>query len=201
MPRAATSLSLSPGILSQCKPDRVFEREMTRDIGSEFELPKTWLCQSSGSFTLIVNEHTAMATTKFLGRFLNLHRRDSIMAERYDTINCTMKMTGMTPSSTSFSAVSCDANLVKTEYGVSGVQCDQKTGRPTQTRRKQLGIEICDEFLVFGVKHAHARDDVARQTNAHDLQHRFEDEEGEVGEVRVRAVRLLLEHGEEAIAA
>lgn len=42
MPRAATSLSLSPGTLSQCKPERVFDREMTREIGSELELPKTW---------------------------------------------------------------------------------------------------------------------------------------------------------------
>jgi hypothetical protein len=42
MPRAATSLSLSPGILSQCSPDSVLESEMTREMGSEFELPKTW---------------------------------------------------------------------------------------------------------------------------------------------------------------
>jgi len=41
MPRAATSLSLSPGIRSQCKPDSVLEREMTRDMGNELELPKT----------------------------------------------------------------------------------------------------------------------------------------------------------------
>jgi hypothetical protein len=44
MPRAATSLSLSPGTLSQCRPDRVFESEITREMGNELELPKTWRC-------------------------------------------------------------------------------------------------------------------------------------------------------------
>lgn len=41
MPRAATSSSLSPGILSQCSPLSVCDNEMTSDIGSEFEFPKT----------------------------------------------------------------------------------------------------------------------------------------------------------------
>jgi hypothetical protein len=41
MPRAPTSLSLSPGILSQCNPDSVFESDITREMGSEFEFPKT----------------------------------------------------------------------------------------------------------------------------------------------------------------
>jgi hypothetical protein len=45
MPRAPTSLSLSPGILSQCKPDSVFERDITREMGNEFEFPKTWGCE------------------------------------------------------------------------------------------------------------------------------------------------------------
>lgn len=45
MPRAPTSLSLSPGTLSQCRPERVLEREMTREMGSEFEFPKTCRCQ------------------------------------------------------------------------------------------------------------------------------------------------------------
>jgi hypothetical protein len=42
MPRAPTSLSLSPGTLSQCRPDNVLESEITREIGSEFEFPNTW---------------------------------------------------------------------------------------------------------------------------------------------------------------
>lgn len=41
MPRAPTSLSLSPGNLSQCRPESVFERDITRDMGSELEFPKT----------------------------------------------------------------------------------------------------------------------------------------------------------------
>jgi hypothetical protein len=49
MPRAPTSLSLSPGTLSQCKPDSVFESDITREMGSEFEFPKTWCCQLEAS--------------------------------------------------------------------------------------------------------------------------------------------------------
>lgn len=45
MPRAPTSLSLSPGILSQCRPLSVLESEMTSEMGSELEFPKTWSCQ------------------------------------------------------------------------------------------------------------------------------------------------------------
>lgn len=41
MPRAPTSLSLSPGILSQWRPEMVFESEITREMGREFEFPKT----------------------------------------------------------------------------------------------------------------------------------------------------------------
>jgi hypothetical protein len=41
MPLAPTSSSLSFGTLSQCKPRRVWEREMTSDIGRELEFPKT----------------------------------------------------------------------------------------------------------------------------------------------------------------
>ena len=45
MPRAPTSLSLSPGTLSQCSPWSVCESDMTREMGSEFEFPKTWVSQ------------------------------------------------------------------------------------------------------------------------------------------------------------
>lgn len=41
MPRAPTSLSLSPGILSQCRPEMVLESDMTREMGRELEFPKT----------------------------------------------------------------------------------------------------------------------------------------------------------------
>lgn len=41
MPLAATSSSLSPGILSQCKPFNVCDNEITREIGKEFEFPNT----------------------------------------------------------------------------------------------------------------------------------------------------------------
>lgn len=58
--------------------------------------------------------HTAIATTKFLAIGLNLQMRDTASAVTYDTINWTTNIKGMTPSSISFSALSCDANLVKT---------------------------------------------------------------------------------------
>lgn len=61
-----------------------------------------------------VTQLTAMATTKFFARFWNLHMRETPNAERYDTINWTINIKGITPSSTSFSAVSCEANLMKT---------------------------------------------------------------------------------------
>jgi hypothetical protein len=88
---------------------------MTSEMGSEFELPKTWECQLG---TTIVEgmewQHTAMATTKFLGRFPNPYRRETARAVRYETSNCTTKIKGMTPSSTSLEAVSWDASFVKT---------------------------------------------------------------------------------------
>jgi hypothetical protein len=81
MPRAPTSLSLSPGTLSQCRPDSVFESEMTREIGSEFEFPKTLDCQF-GLLLCTRTRHTAMATTKLEARLLNLHILDTIRAAR-----------------------------------------------------------------------------------------------------------------------
>lgn len=80
IPRAPTSLSLSPGILSQCRPDSVFESEMTREIGSELEFPKTWTCQSVSHSCLRLGCHTAIATTKLDARFLNPKSRDTMSA-------------------------------------------------------------------------------------------------------------------------
>lgn len=97
MPRAPTSSSLSPGTLSQCRPLSVCESERTREMGSEFELPKT-----------------PMAVTKLEARLLNRNT----FATRTDTVQdtkvWTMKITGMMARSESFSALSCEASFVKT---------------------------------------------------------------------------------------
>lgn len=100
MPRAPTSSSLSPGIRSQCKPLRVCDRDRTREMGSELELPKT-----------------PMAVTKLEARRLKPKSRATIQATVHDTKVWTTKMTGMTASSTSLSALSCEASLVKTARG------------------------------------------------------------------------------------
>lgn len=41
MPRDDTDASLSCGSLAQCRPLMVNARDVTSDIGSEFELPNT----------------------------------------------------------------------------------------------------------------------------------------------------------------
>jgi hypothetical protein len=74
-------LSLSPGTLSQCNPESVFDSEMTSEMGREFELPKTWLCQHAQPFGS-PRVHTAIAVTKLVGRFLNLKMCDTITAAR-----------------------------------------------------------------------------------------------------------------------
>jgi hypothetical protein len=51
MPRAPTSLSLSPGSLSQCRPEIVLESEMMREIGRELEFPKTYFISGRTCFT------------------------------------------------------------------------------------------------------------------------------------------------------
>lgn len=57
--------------------------------------------------------------------------------------------------------------------------------------------------MGFGIEHAHSGNDVAGQTDADDLHDGLEDEQGEISEVGVRAVRRQLVLGEihEAIAA
>ena len=98
MPRLATSLSLSPGIASQWSPEMVLESEMTREMGREFELPKT-----------------AIAVRKFFGRFsVKPNSLATTHAQIHDTNVCVKKMNGMIARSDSVSAVSCEASLVKT---------------------------------------------------------------------------------------
>lgn len=64
-----------------------------------------------------------------------------------------------------------------------------------------MGVEVRDELLGIGVELAHPGDDVARETDTDDLHDGLEDEQGEIGEVGVRAVRrTLLEGVEKAIA-
>lgn len=73
---------------------------------------------------------------------------------------------------------------------------------PTQAWREQLGVQVRNELLRVGVELAHPGDNVAGQTDAYDLHDSLEDEEREVGEVWMGAVRraLVLEGVEEAIA-
>jgi hypothetical protein len=75
-------------------------------------------------------------------------------------------------------------------------------GRLTKTRSEELRVEIREELLALCIELAHSRNDVAGQTDADNFHDGFEDEESEVGEVGMRAVRrLLLEDLEEAIVA
>lgn len=84
MPRAATSSSLSPGILSQCRPFNVADSEMTREIGREFEFPKTWTYkhwtkQQSARLTPI-------AVTKLEGLFPRRNPFETATETAYDTV-------------------------------------------------------------------------------------------------------------------
>lgn len=76
----------------------VCERERTREMGSEFELPKT-----------------PMAVTKLDARLLNRNTLAIKIETTHDTRVCTIKMAGMMARSDSFSALSWDASLVKTK--------------------------------------------------------------------------------------
>lgn len=79
MPRAPTSLSLSPGTLSQCRPDNVLDSEMTSEMGSELELPKTYSRQPVRQ-NYQDGSHTAIAMTKFFPLFLKPNSRETISA-------------------------------------------------------------------------------------------------------------------------
>lgn len=97
MPRAATSSSLSPGILSQCKPFKVADSEITREIGNEFEFP-----------------NTLMAVIKLEARLLNRKSLATTLATSHDTNVWTTKIAGIMARSESFLALSWDASFVKT---------------------------------------------------------------------------------------
>ena len=58
----------------------------------------------------------------------------------------------------------------------------------TQAGCKELRVEVGDELLGVGIKHAHPGDNVAGQTDADDLHDGLEDEQGKVGEVGMGAV-------------
>lgn len=62
---------------------------------------------------------TPIAMTKFFCRFLNPKNRETTSAHKYDIRVCTMKIKGMMARSTSFSAVNCEASLLKTAARVS----------------------------------------------------------------------------------
>lgn len=70
----------------------------------------------------------------------------------------------------------------------------------TQARREQLRVEVGEKLLALCVELAHSCNDVARRAHTHDLHDCLEDEQRQVGEIRVRAV-FVLEDAEHAIAA
>ena len=115
MPRLATSSSLSPGMADQWRPDMVLEREMTSEMGREFELPKTWDLRQLGNLA----GHqwlqlTAIAVTKFLGRFSNRKIFDMAHEHTQDIVTWATKMKGIMARSDSILALSWEASLVKT---------------------------------------------------------------------------------------
>ena len=61
-------------------------------------------------------------------------------------------------------------------------------GKLTQTWREQCNIQVGDKLLLLSIKHALPSDDIARHADTDDLEHRLEDEEYEMTEIRVRLV-------------
>lgn len=75
----------------------VCDKDMTSDIGREFEFP-----------------NTPIAIRKLRGRFLKPRALPTRYEQRNDTRVWTTKMTGMMASSTSLSGVNWEASLLKT---------------------------------------------------------------------------------------
>lgn len=71
----------------------------------------------------------------------------------------------------------------------------------TQAGCEQLRVEIGQELLVLCIELAHSCDNIARQADADDLQDGLENEQCQVGKIRMRAVRLVVEDLHEAIIA
>ena len=98
---------------------------------------------------------------------------------------CTTKITGITARSASFSAVNCDASLVKTGLRSGTVHAFYPSVPRTKTRCKQLRVEVGEKLLALCVELAHSRDNVAGRANADNFHDSLEDEKGEVGEIGV----------------
>lgn len=100
-----------------------------------------------------------------------------------------MKMAGMMARSLSFSALSCEASLVKTG-GRGEVRCGmlhvraglRGTLEHTQTWCEERDVEIGEKLLLVGVELTESCNDVARQADADDFEDGLKDEEAEVGE-------------------
>ena len=87
--------------------------------------------------------------------------------------------------------------------GVTGTNERHRYRRQLLTKAgcKQLRVEVGEELLALRVELAHSRDNVARRADADNLHDSLEDEQGEVGEVGMRAVLVALEDIEHAIVA
>lgn len=137
-----------------------------------------------------------MAITKYLCLFLKRKALDTPMAASHDTIVCAAKIAGIIANSPSLSAVSCEASLVKTAGCQQSIDA-QYNGERTQTRGKQLRIQVGQKFLRLGVEHALPGDYVPGQADTDDFHDSLEDEEDEVTEV---GLRLTPCHGGERTA-
>ena len=105
MPRAATSSSLSPGTLSQCSPLIVWESDSTRDIGREFELPKTYKEFRKNKISGSSKKLTPIAITKLRGLFEKPNAFETRAEQSNETRVWTIKIRGITARSTSLSVV------------------------------------------------------------------------------------------------
>lgn len=96
-------------------------------------------------------------------------------------------MTGMTASSASLSAVSCDASLVKTVL-VSYTVIWLAWVFPTEAWSEQNNVEVGSEFLHLCIEHALAGDNVSWKADTNDLHYGFKDKEDQVAQWRVRSM-------------
>ena len=71
--------------------------------------------------------------------------------------------------------------------------------KPTKTWRKQHNIKISHELLRVRIEHALPGHDIAGQTDTYHLQHRFENEQYQVAEVRMRGVWWRFLHRREYV--
>ena len=133
---------------------------------------------------MITAKLTPIAVTKFVCLFLKPNPLETEIDTKYETVVCTIKITGITASSASLSAVNCFASFVKT-IPVSSNHLPLRLIQHTQTRCEQSYVQIRGPFLLICIEHSLSRNYVARKTDAYYLHHRLEYQQYEVTEGRV----------------